>query len=459
VPALRSVLSEGGVIAEAESSFARISEPVLVVDEANYIEKQFIGIRLIKLLWQPRQLSPYVIPWRDSPRNREDLRTVVWFRGKLLACFKINPSKRPRSYPSRGLPEVLKHTYHSDYILSSSIWTGIRLLFHGPDWYSKQPRPFNRYQEISVAFSGVGCLTSLPRLPAYDKRGNKSSDDQGKCVFGEFPLYVYIIVEIPCVALWVVGWCFPDGGRWGWRRGFRVILHSLGSFILLCDWSAAIWGGPWQLWRALLNGGNPEDCNDSRQFHGPNSVTQKYPQKDLTTLNFCNTLITVNGGDMANLLSNEKQTAIVSALAEGSGIRQIERMTGVHRDTIMRLGVRIGQGCAALLNRKMRDLSCGHLQLDEVWGFVVKKQRHVQPDDDLQLGDVWTFCAIDSDTKLVPSFKIGKRDIETANALTSDLASRLKNRVQLSSDALRAYVEAVELAFGADVDYAQIIKT
>jgi IS1 family transposase len=94
-----------------------------------------------------------------------------------------------------------------------------------------------------------------------------------------------------------------------------------------------------------------------------------------------------------------------------------------------------------------------------VWGFIGKKQRHVRPEDDSQYGDVWTFCAIDSDTKLVPCFKVGKRDIGTANALTTDLASRLKNRVQLSSDALRAYVDAVELAFGADVDYAQIIKT
>jgi len=162
---------------------------------------------------------------------------------------------------------------------------------------------------------------------------------------------------------------------------------------------------------------------------------------------------------MANILSDEKKVAVISALAEGSGIRQIERMTGVHRDTIMRLGVKVGQGCASLLDRKMQDLSCSHLQLDEIWGFIGKKQRHVQTEDNPDYGDVWTFCAIDSDTKLVPSFKVGKRDIVTANALTTDLASRLKNRVQISSDALRAYVEAVELAFGADVDFAQIVKT
>ena len=162
---------------------------------------------------------------------------------------------------------------------------------------------------------------------------------------------------------------------------------------------------------------------------------------------------------MASLLYKDKQVAIIGALAEGSSIRAIERMSGVHRDTIMRLGVKVGKGCAGLLNYKMRNLSCQNIQVDELWGFIGKKERHVRPTDDPQYGDVWTFCAIDADTKLVPSFKVGKRDAATANAFVSDVASRLKNRVQLSSDALRAYVEAVELAFGAGVDYAQIIKT
>jgi IS1 family transposase len=162
---------------------------------------------------------------------------------------------------------------------------------------------------------------------------------------------------------------------------------------------------------------------------------------------------------MANILSKEKQAAVIGALAEGSSIRSIERMTGIHRDTIMRLGVRVGEGCAALLDSKMRDLSCQQLQFDEIWGFIGKKQKHVEPSDSPEYGDVWTFCAIDADTKLVPAFRVGKRDAATANAFVSDVASRLKNRVQISSDALRAYVEAVELAFGADVDFAQIVKT
>jgi len=190
--------------------------------------------------------------------------------------------------------------------------------------------------------------------------------------------------------------------------------------------------------------------------HSVVSVTQKY---FLTTHNYCNTVMVTGRANMANVLSTDKQVAVISALAEGSGIRQIERITGVHRDTIMRLGVRIGKGCANVLDRKMRNLSCNHLQFDEVWGFIGKKERHCTPDDSPEVGDVWTFCAIDSDTKIVPSFKVGKRDSSTANAFVADVASRLKNRVQISSDALRAYVEAVEIAFGANVDFAQIVKT
>jgi IS1 family transposase len=161
---------------------------------------------------------------------------------------------------------------------------------------------------------------------------------------------------------------------------------------------------------------------------------------------------------MANLLPIEKKVAVISALAEGSGIRQAERMTGVNRETIMKLGVRVGKGCQSLLDRKMRDLSCQHLQFDELWGFIGKKERHVRPNDNPELGDVWTFCAIDSDTKLVPSFKVGKRDSATANAFVADVASRMANRVQISTDGLRSYVEAVEQAFGSNVDYAQIVK-
>lgn len=161
---------------------------------------------------------------------------------------------------------------------------------------------------------------------------------------------------------------------------------------------------------------------------------------------------------MANVLPKDKQIAIISALAEGSSMRAISRMTGVHGDTICRLGVRIGQGCAKLLDAKMRDLTCNFPQFDEIWGFIGKKEKHRGETDDPTLGDVWTFCAIDAETKLVPSFTVGKRNHVTANAFVSDVASRLKNRPQISSDGLRAYVDAVEQAFGMNVDYGVIIK-
>ena len=161
---------------------------------------------------------------------------------------------------------------------------------------------------------------------------------------------------------------------------------------------------------------------------------------------------------MANVLPREKQVAVIAALAEGSSIRAIERITGINRNTIMNLGVRVGQGCAKILDAKMRNLTCHFLQFDEIWGFIGKKEKHRLFTDDPALGDVWTFCAIDAETKLVPSYKVGKRTHVTANAFVGDVASRLKNRPQISSDGLRAYVEAVENAFGMNVDFGMIIK-
>ncbi len=133
---------------------------------------------------------------------------------------------------------------------------------------------------------------------------------------------------------------------------------------------------------------------------------------------------------MANVLSTEKKIAVIGALAEGSSIRSIERITGVHRDTIMRLGVKVGQGCTALMDEKMRNLSCKRLEMDEIWGYVGKKDRNVKMGDSMEVGSVWTFCAIDADTKLVPTFKVGERSPETANAFVADVASRMKTRVQ-----------------------------
>jgi IS1 family transposase len=161
---------------------------------------------------------------------------------------------------------------------------------------------------------------------------------------------------------------------------------------------------------------------------------------------------------MANILNREKQICVVGSLAEGSSIRSIERLTGIHRDTIMRLGVRIGQGCANLLDAMMRNLRCGHIQVDEIWGFIGKKKRNVRFGE-INTGDIWTFVALDSRTKAVPCFTIGQRDKDTTNEFIGDLSSRLANRVQISSDCLRFYADAIELGFAGDIDYGQIVKT
>jgi IS1 family transposase len=135
-------------------------------------------------------------------------------------------------------------------------------------------------------------------------------------------------------------------------------------------------------------------------------------------------------------------------------------MTGVHRDTICRLLVRVGEGCESLMNDTMHDLACQRIQVDEIWSFVGKKQRRLTVyDDPSKSGDMWTFVAIDAHSKLIPCYRVGKRTGREAQAFIADLESRLSNRVQLSSDALAAYVEAVEQAFGNNVDYGQIVKS
>jgi IS1 family transposase len=161
--------------------------------------------------------------------------------------------------------------------------------------------------------------------------------------------------------------------------------------------------------------------------------------------------------NMANNLETEKKVLAVSMLAEGNSIRSIERMTGVHRDTIMRLGVRVGEGCQSIMDTKMRDLTCHQIQVDEIWGFIGAKRKNA--DRAGVYGDVWTFIALDSDTKLIPSYIVGKRDVYHARAFMDDLASRIKSRPQISSDALTVYNDAVDRGFGSEADYGQIVKT
>jgi IS1 family transposase len=162
---------------------------------------------------------------------------------------------------------------------------------------------------------------------------------------------------------------------------------------------------------------------------------------------------------MANILPIEKQATAIAMLAEGNSIRSVERMTGIHRDTVMRLGVRVGQACRDLLDETMRELPCAKIEMDEIWGFVGKKQRNVSDEDSRELGDVWTWVALDPESKAVPAFRIGKREALDAHAFVADVAARMKNRIQLSSDGLGAYPGAVEAAFGSEVDFGTIVKT
>lgn len=160
---------------------------------------------------------------------------------------------------------------------------------------------------------------------------------------------------------------------------------------------------------------------------------------------------------MANNLPMEKKVQAVAMLAEGASIRSIERITEIHRDTIMRLGVRVGEACAKIHDEKMRGLKCAQIEADEIWGWVGSKQKNATRTGNC--GDVWTFIALDAQTKLIPSFLVGKRDAYHAKSFMSDLASRIANRIQISTDALAAYPDAIERAFGAEVDYAQVVKT
>jgi len=160
-----------------------------------------------------------------------------------------------------------------------------------------------------------------------------------------------------------------------------------------------------------------------------------------------------------NRLPVSRRAQIINCLVEGNSIRSTERMTNTHRDTVMRLLVEVGNGCATIMDQEMRDLPCRRVQVDEIWAYVQKKQRQVTREDNRQrVGDIWTFVALDPDTKLVPTYRVGKRTAPVARAFMQDLSERLANRVQLSSDGLNTYAEAVERAFGIDVDYGQAVK-
>jgi IS1 family transposase len=159
-----------------------------------------------------------------------------------------------------------------------------------------------------------------------------------------------------------------------------------------------------------------------------------------------------------NQLSLEQRAAVVRSLVEGNSIRATCRLTGTAKNTVTRLLVDLGDVCGVYQDHKLRNLQCKRIQCDEIWAFVGAKQKHVEGGAKGH-GDVWTWTAIDPDSKLMVCWLVGQRGHRSARAFMEDLELRLARRVQLTTDGFRAYEDAVDLAFGANVDYAMLVKT
>lgn len=164
--------------------------------------------------------------------------------------------------------------------------------------------------------------------------------------------------------------------------------------------------------------------------------------------------------DSMNTLKPEKRKQVVAALVEGNSIRATCRMTGVAKNTVVKLLVDLGKVCTEYQDKVFVDLPCKHIQCDEIWAFCYAKEKNVPEDKKghFGYGDVWTFTAICADSKLIPTWHIGRRDAENATLFMKDLAARMANRVQLTTDGHGMYLVAVEDAFGSEVDFSQLVK-
>jgi len=162
-----------------------------------------------------------------------------------------------------------------------------------------------------------------------------------------------------------------------------------------------------------------------------------------------------------NVLPIEKQIQIVNALVEGCSVRSAARLAGVEHKTVLRILLRVGKHCQRLLDEKMRNIRSRFIQVDEMHGYVQVRQKNLDPrrHDEQTMGEQYVFIAIDSETKLIPSFVVGKRNATNCYWLMKDLESRIVGRVQLTTDGFRPYVDAVDATFGSGVDYAMLVKT
>ncbi len=159
-----------------------------------------------------------------------------------------------------------------------------------------------------------------------------------------------------------------------------------------------------------------------------------------------------------NRLDISKRAQIIGLLVEGNSLRATSRLADVSINTVTKLLVDVGTACAKYQDEFLRFLPCKRIQVDEIWSFVYSKQKNVPEGMEDRAGDVWTWTAICADTKLVPSWHVGSRDAECAMTFMDDLARRLENRVQLTSDGHKAYLDAVDGAFGGDIDYSMLVK-
>ena len=161
-----------------------------------------------------------------------------------------------------------------------------------------------------------------------------------------------------------------------------------------------------------------------------------------------------------NKLPEHKRVQVLNMLVEGSSMRSIERVVSVNINTVMKLLVDAGEACLSYHNEAVQDVHANHIQCDEIWSFCYSKQKNADQAAGVidKVGDVWTWTGIDSDTKLVVSWLVGGRDSSYALDFMDDLRGRLADRVQITTDGHRAYLDAVEGAFGGNVDYAQMVK-
>src|ERR1700730_18071331 len=161
-----------------------------------------------------------------------------------------------------------------------------------------------------------------------------------------------------------------------------------------------------------------------------------------------------------NELPNEKRAQVLQMMAEGLALRAITRLTGISRTTLQKLLEDAGQAFSEYQDRALMSLPCKRVQVDEAWAFCYAKEKNVPAAKKAPegAGDIWTWVGLDADSKLAVSWHVGDRDSEAAKIFINDLAKRLSNRVQLTSDGHKAYLDAVEGAFGADIDYAQLVK-